>query len=82
MYTRLWLLLRGYGTTKEKLFFLATIAVLGIFILLVYLICQMVQGVQQISTDVNTLSEEDEALGIDALNEEQQAMTDSYNHVH
>jgi hypothetical protein len=80
MFTRLWVLLRGYGTTKEKLFFLASLAVLGIFILVVYVICQMVQGVQQISTDATTISEEDEALGIDALNEDQQAMTDSYNH--
>jgi len=82
MITRLWWLLKGYGSTKEKIFFLATLALLGIFILTVYLICQMVKGVSEITTEIPLPEDENESFGIEALNEEEQAMTNSYSHAH
>ncbi|MFZ9846862.1 MAG: hypothetical protein ACO3EE_01770 [Flavobacteriales bacterium] len=82
MITRFWWLLKGYGSTKEKILFLATLALLGIFILTVYLICQMVKGVQEIATDVPLPEDANESLGIEALNEDEQAVTNSYSHAH
>jgi hypothetical protein len=42
----------------------------------------MVQGVQEISSEVPLPEDENETLGIEALNEEEQAMTNSYSHAH
>lgn len=80
--TRLFLLLKGYGSTREKLLFLASLAVLGIFILMVYVICQMVQGVQQVKIESEPLDEDGNPYILDGLNDEMPALTDSYNDGH
>ncbi len=78
--TRIFLLIKGYGSTKEKLLFLLTILILGIFILAVYVICQMVQGVQQISTEAAPLLDENgNPYDVEGLNEETPQLTNSYN---
>jgi hypothetical protein len=77
MITRFWCLLKGYGSTKEKIFFLATLALFGIFILTVYLICQMVKGVGEITTEIPLPEDQDESFALDALDEGEQAMTNS-----
>jgi len=77
MITRFWCLLKGYGSTKEKIFFLATLALFGIFILTVYLICQMVKGVGEITTEITLPEDQDESFALDALDEGEQAMTNS-----
>lgn len=79
---RLWWLLEGYGSRKEKLLFVLTFIVLGLFILVVYLICQAVQGVQQIATDVPLPLDEDgnpiDVNGVEEIEVENQASTNSY----
>ncbi len=77
MITRFWWLLKGYGSTKEKIFFLATLALFGIFILTVYLICQMVKGVGEITTEIPLPEDQNESFALDALDEGEQAMTNS-----
>lgn len=79
---RLWWLLEGYGSRKEKLLFVLTFIVLGLFILVVYLICQAVQGVQQIATDVPLPLDEDgnpiDVNGVEEIEVENQGSTNSY----
>jgi hypothetical protein len=77
MITRFWWLLKGYGSTKEKIFFLATLALFGIFILAVYLICQMVKGAGEITTEIPVPEDQNESFALDALDEGEQAMTNS-----
>jgi len=79
---RIWWLLEGYGSRKEKILFVLTFLLLGLFILVVYLICQAVQGVQQIATDVPLPLDEDgnpvENYGVEGMELENQASTNSY----
>ncbi len=78
--TRIFLLIKGYGSTKEKLLFLLTILILGVFILAVYVICQMVQGVQQVSNEATPLLDENgNPYDAEGLNEEIPELTNSYN---
>ena len=77
--TRIFLLIKGYGSTKEKLLFLLTILTLGVFILAVYVICQMVQGVQQVSNEATPLLDENgNPYDAEGLNEEIPELTNSY----
>lgn len=56
---------------------MATLALFGIFILTVYLICQMVKGVGEVTTEIPLPEDQDESFALDALDEGEQAMTNS-----
>ncbi len=56
---------------------MATLALFGIFILAVYLICQMVKGAGEITTEIPVPEDQNESFALDALDEGEQAMTNS-----
>ena len=77
---RIWWLLEGYGSKKEKSLFVLTFVVLGLFIVVIYVACEMIKGVQQVTAESPLLVEEqDDELEAYNMEDVDLEMTESSN---